>query len=106
MKSGSPIMCMLLIFLVLCAGCSGAGSQNADNENEVTLILGAYTTPREAYAEILPLFQEYWLAETGQFVKFERALVKSPSLERSSFEQKRKEESDLIFKKIKGTHSI
>lgn len=83
MKSGSPIMCMLLIFLVLCAGCSGHGSQNADNENEVTLILGAYTTPREAYAEILPLFQEYWLAETGQFVKFEESYLGSGAQSRA-----------------------
>ncbi|HKY60361.1 MAG TPA: sulfate ABC transporter substrate-binding protein [Gemmatimonadota bacterium] len=37
----------------------------------VTLVLGAYTTPREAYGEgIIPAFQEYWKTRTGQDVVF------------------------------------
>jgi sulfate transport system substrate-binding protein len=37
----------------------------------VTLILGAYTTPREAYGKaIIPAFQKYWSQKTGQSVEF------------------------------------
>ncbi|MBE2182867.1 MAG: sulfate ABC transporter substrate-binding protein [Anaerolineae bacterium] len=34
----------------------------------ITLTLAGYAVPREAYDEIIPLFQQYWLAETGQQV--------------------------------------
>ncbi len=36
----------------------------------VTLTLVAYAVPREAYEEIIPLFQAYWLAQTEQSVQF------------------------------------
>jgi sulfate transport system substrate-binding protein len=34
-------------------------------DNSITLTLAGYTTPREAYVEIIPLFQAYWLEQTG-----------------------------------------
>jgi sulfate/thiosulfate-binding protein len=34
----------------------------------VTLTLVAYAVPREAYGEIIPLFQKYWQEQTGQTV--------------------------------------
>jgi sulfate/thiosulfate transport system substrate-binding protein len=37
----------------------------------ITLTLGAYTTPREAYGKaIIPAFQKFWKAKTGQQVEF------------------------------------
>jgi sulfate/thiosulfate transport system substrate-binding protein len=48
-------------------------SDNAAEADEVTLVLAAYTTPREAYAEIIPLFQAYWLETHGQVVNFEES---------------------------------
>lgn len=40
----------------------------------VTLVLAAYTTPREAYREsILPAFSEYWKRKTGQDVEFQES---------------------------------
>lgn len=39
----------------------------------VTLILGAYTTPREAYAKLIPLFKERWKQQTGQEVVFQES---------------------------------
>lgn len=39
----------------------------------VTLTLAAYTTPREAYAEIIPLFQAYWKETHNQEVTFEES---------------------------------
>jgi len=43
----------------------------------LTLTLGAYTTPREAYGKIIPLFQAQWKAQTGQEVKFEESYLGS-----------------------------
>ena len=39
----------------------------------------------------------------GQFGKFERTLIKSPSLERKSSDQKREAEGDLLLKKIENS---
>jgi sulfate/thiosulfate-binding protein len=43
-----------------------------------TLVLGAYTVPKEAYQkEIIPAFQKYWKDKTGRDVKFEESYVGS-----------------------------
>ncbi|MBN1963853.1 MAG: sulfate ABC transporter substrate-binding protein [Anaerolineae bacterium] len=52
-------------------------------QEPVTLTLAAYTTPREAYAEIIPLFQAYWLAETGQQVEFQESYLGSGAQSRA-----------------------
>ena len=64
--------------LGICLACAGLGlavvTGCGDVEERaqvprVTLVLGAYTTPREAYGEaIIPAFQEYWETRTGQDV--------------------------------------
>ncbi len=71
--SGRTLSIFLLLIGILITGCS-RGEQSLDsNENEINLILAAYTTPREAYAEIIPLFQAEWKAKTGQTVTFEES---------------------------------
>src|SRR5688572_25146304 len=71
--SGRTLLISLLLISILIAGCA-PGEQDSDtNENEVNLILAGYTTPREAYAEIIPLFQEEWKQKTGQTVTFEES---------------------------------
>lgn len=52
----------------------------------VTLILGAYTTPREAYAEIIPLFRRYWKRKTGQEVQFQESYLGSGAQSRAIVE--------------------
>lgn len=53
-------------------------------KTEVTLILGAYTIPKEVYQEnIIPAFQKYWYKKTGQHVKFEESYVASGSQSRA-----------------------
>ena len=43
-----------------------------------TLILGAYTVPKEAYQqEIIPAFQAYWKAKTGEEIRFEESYTAS-----------------------------
>lgn len=63
----------ILVFLYLTPtfGCGLAGDKN---KNKVTLILGAYTTPREAYGKaIIPAFKKYWKEKTGQDVEFQES---------------------------------
>src|SRR5512134_3811289 len=63
-----------LIVAILVTGCStNASSEEAAAGGEVKLILAGYTTAREAYAEILPLFQQKWKEQTGQTVTFEES---------------------------------
>ena len=64
-----------LLLVIMITGCSTAGSDEgkAANNNDVKLTLAAYTTPREAYAEIIPAFQKYWKDKTGQTVTFEES---------------------------------
>jgi sulfate/thiosulfate-binding protein len=51
-------------------GCGGAGKSG----NKVTLILGGYTTPREAYGKgVIPAFQKYWKEKTGVDVEFQES---------------------------------
>lgn len=48
------------------------------SDNTRTLILGAYTTPREAYNKaIIPAFQNYWRKKTGQQVEFQTSYLGS-----------------------------
>jgi sulfate/thiosulfate transport system substrate-binding protein len=57
-------------------------SLNAQNNN-VTLTLVGYSAPREAYAEIIPLFQAYWLAESGQTVNIDESYAASGTQSRA-----------------------
>lgn len=52
-----------------------------------TLILGAYTVPKEAYEkEIIPSFQEYWKKKTGREVRIEQSYVGSGAQARAILE--------------------
>ena len=80
------IICILLV-AILTTGCSGGQStETTPNGNEVKLTLGAYTTPREAYAEIIPLFQAFWKEKTGQTVTFEESYQGSGAQSRAVVE--------------------
>lgn len=77
-------VCLWLMLVALTA--CGGGDDTAQQSDTVTLILGAYTTPREAYAEIIPLFQAQWLEETGQTVIFEESYLGSGAQSRAIVE--------------------
>jgi len=77
MKSYRLTPIILIVFALCLSGCS------SQEEDEIKLILGAYTTPREAYGEIIPLFQQYWLDETGQEVVFEESYLGSGAQSRA-----------------------
>ncbi len=69
------VFSLLLIALVTtsCSAGNPAATEASTSGDEIKLTLGAYTTPREAYGEIIPAFQAYWLAKTGQKVTFEES---------------------------------
>ncbi|MBK9367424.1 MAG: sulfate ABC transporter substrate-binding protein [Deltaproteobacteria bacterium] len=70
------------VLLGLIPGCSG----EADPDGPVTrkLVIGAYTTPREAMNDhLLPKFKEAWQAKTGEIVEFETSFQASGSQARA-----------------------
>jgi sulfate/thiosulfate transport system substrate-binding protein len=63
----------LLVALVVAGALQGCGSSGKSG-NKVTLILGGYTTPREAYGKgVIPAFKAYWKEKTGQDVEFQES---------------------------------
>lgn len=78
---------LLLVLLVgsLISACAG-NSAIPDTGQETKLTLGAYTTPREAYRELISLFQELWLERTGQSVRFEESYQGSGAQSRAIVE--------------------
>lgn len=84
MKNLTKFVLIGLVVVALVTGCGGSGSQAAGDE--VRLVLAAYTTPREAYGEIIPRFQAYWQEETGQQVVFEESYLGSGAQSRAVVE--------------------
>jgi sulfate transport system substrate-binding protein len=73
-KLQKTLVVSFLVMAILISGCSGNASNEASGTNdEVKLILAAYTTPREAYRELIPIFQQQWKEQTGQTVTFEES---------------------------------
>jgi sulfate/thiosulfate transport system substrate-binding protein len=83
---------VLLAAVAFVGACSGTAPAAAPNATEagapgkVTLILGAYTTPREAYGKIIPLFQKYWKDKTGQEVEVQESYLGSGAQSRAIVE--------------------
>ncbi len=88
-KFSQKIILAVMLASLLITGCA-SGNNNATqapaSAGEVKLILGAYTTPREAYGEIIPLFQSYWKEKTGQTVTFEESYQGSGAQSRAVVE--------------------
>ncbi|HEY2981201.1 MAG TPA: sulfate ABC transporter substrate-binding protein [Anaerolineales bacterium] len=77
----------ILGLLAACGGPATTGPVDTDNANApVKLILGAYTTPREAYGEILPVFAAQWKEQTSQEVTFEESYLGSGAQSRAIIE--------------------
>jgi sulfate transport system substrate-binding protein len=58
--------------LFITTALQGCGGSSNNSGNKVTLTLGGYTTPREAYDKaIIPAFKKYWKDKTGQDVEFQ-----------------------------------
>ncbi|MDY6873839.1 MAG: sulfate ABC transporter substrate-binding protein [Chloroflexota bacterium] len=84
MKNKNKLILTIIALSLILTACSTPDEN--DSEDQTTLILGAYTTPREAYGEIIPLFQAYWLARTGETVVFEESYLGSGAQSRAVVE--------------------
>lgn len=73
------------ILLIGLAGCAET-SQTTPGGTAPRITLGAYTTPREAYQELIPLFQARYQSETGQTVTFEESYLGSGAQSRAIVE--------------------
>ena len=87
-----PVWLILVVMLIgVLSGCGGSAAEDQGGESqsagqEVKLILGAYTTPREAYKELIPIFQKQWKEQTGQDVIFEESYLGSGAQSRAIVE--------------------
>ena len=81
MKTIIKYFSILPIVVLVLFSCS---KTNKQSPKEVTLTLGAYTVPKDAYQkEIIPAFQKYWKEKTGRTVKFEESYVASGAQSRA-----------------------
>ena len=93
-KLQKTLIVSLLLITLFTTGCAAStpaatevsATEAPANAGEVKLTLAAYTTPREAYAEIIPLFQAYWKEKTGQTVTFEESYQGSGAQSRAVVE--------------------
>lgn len=70
-RSVVPAASLVLLFLAaLATGCGGEESATGAQGGDVTLSLVAYSTPREAYAEIIPAFRK---TDEGAGVSFDQS---------------------------------
>ncbi|HEX5691504.1 MAG TPA: sulfate ABC transporter substrate-binding protein, partial [Roseiflexaceae bacterium] len=104
MKRSLVSLPLVLITVLLLAACGGASSGTAPQSNAPeataaqnaapeaapaggkTLILGAYTTPREAYAKLLPIFKEQWKQQSGEDITFQESYQGSGAQSRAIVE--------------------
>ena len=78
------VVAFVILFLV--ASCANQAASEAQPGEQVKLTLGAYTTPREAYGELIPIFQKQWKEKTGQDVVFEESYLGSGAQSRAILE--------------------
>jgi sulfate/thiosulfate-binding protein len=81
-----PILNVLAVVanLMSAAGCDSGASGPAPGGDR--LVLGAYTTPREAYGKLTPLFADAWKAEKGRAIAFETSYLGSGAQSRAIIE--------------------
>jgi len=69
-------VCVLCILFTDITGCATDDTGKTDPED--TLILAAYTVPRDVYRHrIIPEFQEYWHTKTGRRIRIEQSYAGS-----------------------------
>ncbi|HET7087837.1 MAG TPA: sulfate ABC transporter substrate-binding protein [Anaerolineae bacterium] len=77
---------VVLALIGLLAACTGPAATQPSSQGSIKLILGAYTTPREAYGKLIPLFQAQWKKQAGQDVTFEESYLGSGAQSRAIVE--------------------
>jgi sulfate transport system substrate-binding protein len=81
-KTARNFVLLTLFIGFALVGCSG--KQAGPGTQEITLILGAYTVPKDAYQqEIIPAFKKMWKEKTGQDVLFQESYIASGAQSRA-----------------------
>ncbi len=81
-----PFLGLLILAFGMIVGCTPANGNKPKADRPVKLTLAAYTTPREAYRELIPIFQAQWKEETGQDITFEESYLGSGAQSRAVVE--------------------
>ena len=68
------------------AASGAAADAPVANGGPNTIVLGAYTTPREAYGKLIPIFKDKWKQETGQDITFQESYQGSGAQSRAIVE--------------------
>jgi sulfate transport system substrate-binding protein len=55
------------------SGASAAAAAPVANGGPNTIVLGGYSTPREAYGKLIPIFKDQWKQQTGQDLTFQES---------------------------------
>ncbi len=71
----------LVIVVTVLGGALTAKAQSGPAD--ITLTLAGFAVPREAYADLIPLFQAKWLSEKGQHVTFNESYLASGAQSRA-----------------------
>ncbi|MBL0386668.1 sulfate ABC transporter substrate-binding protein [Tumebacillus sp. ITR2] len=76
-KTKLALTSLLLASMTVLTACGSSSTETTaatmDDARDVTLILGAYSTPQEAFKVIIPAFQKQWKEKTGQTVNFQES---------------------------------
>ncbi len=85
MKKNITLLLLFVFISFALFDCSGdQRSSTVDEDTYITLTLGAYTVPKDAYQkEIIPAFQKMWKAKTGQEVRFQESYIASGAQSRA-----------------------
>lgn len=81
-KGGTRILLTLIVLIVALSTAVQNSAVHAQGK-EITLILGGYSTPAEAFGEIIPLFRDYWFKKTGETVNFQESYTGSGAQSRA-----------------------
>ncbi|BBH24791.1 sulfate-binding protein [Paenibacillus baekrokdamisoli] len=73
-------MTLICLSLLVLSACNGSGNEQSKNgepvspsKGDITLVIGAYSVAKDAFAKLLPKFQAEWKAKTGQTVTFQES---------------------------------
>ncbi|MFL5801096.1 MAG: sulfate ABC transporter substrate-binding protein [Roseiflexaceae bacterium] len=85
-----PLALVLMLGLSACGGGGSTGGAATGapvgNGGPTTIVLGAYTTPREAYGKLIPIFKDQWKQQTGQDITFQESYQGSGAQSRAIVE--------------------
>lgn len=72
-KLGIALAAAALLVTTACSSGNEPAGEAVQPKGDVTLVIGAYSVAKDAFAELLPKFQAEWKAKTGQKLVFQES---------------------------------